>query len=132
MSMTKIINKLIKTLSTVGLIGVVFFMLTSISVYADTAAENTELARVLHILDSLKPIINAAEQRRDPKARVQFRYDWLRYDLKQIKIGIDQKVNAPRIQPRIIKPLKGDFITMRGKVLSLNDQFVSKESGKND
>jgi RAQPRD family integrative conjugative element protein len=122
------ISELNKTVLATGLIGFMFFSVAVIPVYADTAAENTELARMVHILDSLQPIINAAEGQRDPRARVQFQYNWLRKDLTQIKDGIQQKINMPRIQPRVVKPLKGDFMSMGGNVLSLSKN-INKNVG---
>ena len=47
------------------------------SAYADTDLENANLARIRHVLNSLTPLINEAEQQQNNLARVQFRYDWL-------------------------------------------------------
>ena len=42
-------------------------------------------------------------------ARIRFRYDWLRQDLKQIKDGIQSHIDSPRAQPRSFPPLRGDY-----------------------
>lgn len=83
--------------------------------YADTELENTSLARIRNILNSLTPLINEAELQQDKSMRVQFRYEWLRSDINQIKQGIDQKLNTPSVQPRVIQPIKGDYLTLKSK-----------------
>ncbi len=85
--------------------------------FANTASENAELSRIVHILDSLNPIINAAEIQADSTTRIKFRYDWLRKDLASIRAGLAQKINLPQIEPRVVKPLKGDFVRMGDKKL---------------
>ena len=63
----------------------------------------------------MTPLINEAESQQDQYARLQFRYDWLRGDIDQIKQGIEQKLKVPRVQPRTIKPLKGDYLQLASK-----------------
>jgi len=86
-------------------------------VYADTDLENANLARIKHVLDSLTPLINEAEQQQNKLARVQFRYDWLRKDIKDIKNGIDEKLKQLPIEPRNVMPLQGDYLTYQHKTL---------------
>jgi len=88
--------------------------LVNASCFANTASENAELARLIHLLDAMNPIINAAQAQRDPAQRIQFQYDWLRQDLANIRMGIVRKINLPTIEPRAIKPLKNDFLTQAG------------------
>ena len=83
--------------------------------YADTEIENATLARIRNVLNSLTPLINEAEQQQDKNARMQFRYDWLRADINQIKQGLEQKLGNPSIQPRTVTPIKGDYLVLKSK-----------------
>ncbi len=110
--MQKITKALLISLS------ILFILLISVRIpctYADTELEHTALARVLNVLDSLTPLINEAESQQEQHARLQFHYDWLRDDINQIKQGIEQKLKTPCIEPRIIKPLKGDYLELQSK-----------------
>ena len=45
----------------------------------------------------------------DPEARIRFRYDWLKKDLERIRQGIQEHIDAPRAEPRVVAPLRGDY-----------------------
>lgn len=77
--------------------------------FADADAERDALAKIIHELNALEPLIKQAEANADQDARVRFRYDWLRQDLKQIKDGVQSHIDAPRAQPRSFPPLRGDY-----------------------
>ena len=77
--------------------------------FADADAERDALAKIIHELDALEPLIKQAEANADQDARVRFRYDWLRQDLTQIRDGVQSHIDAPRAQPRSFPPLRGDF-----------------------
>ena len=83
--------------------------LAASDVNADAHSERDALARVVHELDLLKPLIDAAEAEANPDARVRFRYDWLRADLRQVESGIQDHIDAPRVEPRAFPPLGGDY-----------------------
>jgi len=83
--------------------------LVAIGVDADAHSEREALARVVNELDALKPLIDAAEAEANPDARVRFRYDWLRADLRQIESGIQDHIDAPRVEPRAFPALRGDY-----------------------
>lgn len=106
------------SIKSIGLLSVIFSLSLALPVLADTASENTELSRIIPILDSLSPLIHAAETQADPQARVKFRYDWLRQDLAKIRSGLVQKIQLPPIEPRTVEPLKGDFVEMGGRVIA--------------
>jgi RAQPRD family integrative conjugative element protein len=76
---------------------------------ADADAEREALAKIIHELNALEPLIKQAEANAVEDARIRFRYDWLRQDLKQIKDGIQSHINSPRAQPRSFPPLRGDY-----------------------
>ena len=79
------------------------------AVFADADAEREALARIIHELNALEPLIKQAEANADEDVRIRFRYDWLRQDLKQIKDGIQSHIDSPRAQPRSFPPLRGDY-----------------------
>ena len=77
--------------------------------FADADAEREALARVVHELDTLEPLIRTAESQANPDARVRFRYDWLRQDLARLRLGVQEHIDAPRAEPRTFPPLRGDY-----------------------
>ncbi len=98
-----------------GVLLVVVSVLQPVSSFANSALEKAELARIKNILAATKPLINAAESNQQKDERIQFRYGWLRMDINKIIKGIDEKLNAIRIEPRVVKPLQGDYLDMRSK-----------------
>ena len=76
---------------------------------ADTDGERMALARIIHELQSIEPLIRRAESQADPDSRIHFRYDWLRQDLSRVRRGIQAHIDAPRSEPRTFPPLRGDY-----------------------
>jgi len=76
---------------------------------ADPDAEREALARLIHEIEALEPVIAAAESQATPDARIRFRYDWLRQDLERIRAGVQEHIDAPRNEPRKVSPLRGDY-----------------------
>ncbi|MGE0486186.1 MAG: RAQPRD family integrative conjugative element protein [Gammaproteobacteria bacterium] len=76
---------------------------------ADPDAEREALARLIHEIEALEPIIATAESQSSPEARIRFRYDWLRQDLERIRAGVQEHIDAPRNEPRKVPPLRGDY-----------------------
>jgi len=76
---------------------------------ADADAERAMLARLLHEIRLLEPLIARSEAEADPDARIHFQYDWLRQDLARIRMGITEHINAPQSEPRVVAPLRGDY-----------------------
>ena len=79
------------------------------SAFADADAEREALAKTIHELNALEPLIKRAEANAEQDSRIRFRYDWLRQDLKQIEDGIQSHIDSPRAQPRSFPPLRGDY-----------------------
>lgn len=77
-------------------------------VLADLDGERTALAKLMHELDGLEPLIAAARAQADQSGRLQFQYDWLLLDIQRIKLGIQEHLTAPR-QARSFLPLQGDY-----------------------
>lgn len=76
---------------------------------ADRDGEREALARLVHELTIMEPLIREAEAEADPDARIRFQYDWLRQDLARIRLGIRDHINAPHSAPRPVQPLRGDY-----------------------
>ena len=87
----------------------VVLALVSSHAAADAQDEREILARVVNELEVLEPLLDAAESAANPDARVQFRYDWLRADLRQVQNGVQDHIDAPRVEPRTFPPLRGDY-----------------------
>ena len=76
---------------------------------ADADGERAALARIIHELQAIDPLITEAVSQANPDARVRFQYDWLRQDLDRIRLGIQEHVDTPRSEPRTFPPLRGDY-----------------------
>lgn len=76
---------------------------------ADAGSERQALARIVHELNVLTPLIASAEAQVEPNERIRFRYDWLRQDLERVREGIQAHIDGPRAEPRKLEPLRGDY-----------------------
>ncbi len=83
--------------------------LTSVTALADSDGERDALARLIHELGALTPLIEEASAQAESDTRIRFQYDWLHQDLMRIRTGIAEHINAPRAEPRKVPPLKGDY-----------------------
>ena len=91
------------------ILGLIGFNLPIQFAAADADGEGEVLARVVHELDALEPLIREAESQASPDARIRFRYDWLRQDLSRLRQGIQEHIDVPRSEPRTFPPLRGDY-----------------------
>lgn len=71
--------------------------------------EREYLARIVHEIDALGPLIDNAEAHADKAARIRFRYDWLRRDLARIREGLMEHATADQAEPRTYPPVRGDY-----------------------
>ena len=94
---------------TIFLLGAFVIGLQSPLACADADAERQALARIIHELEVLEPLLAEAKAAADPDARIRFRYDWLKKDLERIRQGIQEHIDAPRAEPRAVVPLRGDY-----------------------
>ena len=83
--------------------------------HADVQMANQYLQIAMNELAAAKVYIQKAQAQEPKNERVVFHYDWVLSDINQIQGGIDEKFNKPRIQPRVVKPLKGDYLTVVGE-----------------
>ena len=77
--------------------------------FADADGERAALARIIHELHAIEPLMTEAALQANPDARVRFQYEWLRQDLDRIRLGIQEHIDAPRSAPRTFPPLRGDY-----------------------
>ena len=91
------------------ILGLIGFALPIQYAAADTDGERSALARIVHELEALAPLIRDAESQANTDARIRFRYDWLRQDLSRIQQGIQEHIDVPRAEPRTFPPLRGDY-----------------------
>ena len=99
---------LIRT-SRLAAIALLVCLVPLVAVSADANAEREALARLIHEIEALTPLVDTAKSQASPDARIRFRYDWLRQDLARIRAGIQQHIDAPRVEPRTFPPLRGDY-----------------------
>ncbi len=92
------------------LVGTTFLILIgTCQHFADSDAEKTALNDLITEIKALNDLIERAEKEADETARIRFRYDWLRRDLKFVRRGIQDHLDAPTTQPRQFEPLQGDY-----------------------
>ena len=91
------------------LLGVIIIGLHSTLAHADADGERELLARIIHELELLEPLLDEANTAADLGARIHFRYDWLANDLTKVRKGIQEHIDAPRAEPRSVPPLRGDY-----------------------
>ena len=94
---------------TIFLLGVMVIGLQGPLALADADAEREVLARIIHELELLTPLLAEAQAAADADARIHFRYDWLKKDLERVRQGIEEHIDAPRAMPRAVAPLRGDY-----------------------
>lgn len=99
----------IAAVRTIILLHVIVVGLASPLAFADADTERESLARIIHELEVLEPLLAEAKAAADPDARIRFRYDWLKKDLERIRQGIAEHIDAPRGEPRAMAPLRGDY-----------------------
>jgi RAQPRD family integrative conjugative element protein len=88
----------------------VSMMLISVISFADSVQEKTDLARISNILNAAYPLIDDAQRQAISNTRVEFRYDWLRKDIQAIQAGIAEKINMSKVEPRVVTPLKTQYV----------------------
>lgn len=77
--------------------------------YADSFAERESLSRLLHELDTVSLLSEEAGSHANPDSRIKFQYRVLRKDLARIRIGIQDHLDSPTIEPRHYEPLSGEY-----------------------
>lgn len=76
---------------------------------AENYAERESLSKLVHELDALKALVDEAQSRANPDARIRFQYNQLRKDLVMMRLGIKEHLDGPIIEPRDYEPLSGDY-----------------------
>lgn len=82
----------------------------SLPTMAANFSERESLAKLMHELDALHLLIDEAEGRSDPNARVKMQYSLLRSDLAKFRFGVKEYLDSPTIEPRKYAPLSGDYV----------------------
>ena len=72
-------------------------------------SEHQALLKIDRHLAELAALIEAAEQSADPDARIQFRYDWLRRDVGQVRKGVQAHIHRPLAESQANAPLHNDY-----------------------
>jgi RAQPRD family integrative conjugative element protein len=105
---------------------IVLVMMVPIS-FAYTAQMNATLVRINTILNQVYPLINLAQKQQPASVRVKFQFNALREDIARIQAGITQAVNRVSIQPRVVKPLSGDYLPIPGSVLNRQKPIADED-----
>ena len=73
-------------------------------------SEREHLARVLHELDAIKPILLSAQRAPKNPGRTRFKYKTLLRDLNLMRQGLDEYIQGTVDQPRqTVRPLSGSY-----------------------
>lgn len=90
--------------------------------FADEQLSNQYLQRALSELDAAKVYVQKAKEQEPPNQRVVFHYEDVMADIDKIEGGIEEKFNMPKVQPRTIEPVSGDYIGLVGQESQENQQ----------
>lgn len=74
-----------------------------------TDAERAALIRLIHVLDSARPLIDQAEHNQVSDTRFPLDYTQLREDIELIRDGISRHISKPARSPRRLPPLQGEY-----------------------
>jgi len=74
-----------------------------------TEAERAALIRLVHLLDSTRPLLDQAEHNQAADTRFPVDYEQLRADLTAVREGLKRHLSRPARSPRKITPLSGDY-----------------------
>lgn len=77
--------------------------------HATNYAERESLARIVHELEAINALIEEAQSHSNPDARIRFQYITLKKDLSKMRLGIQEHLESPTIEPREYAPLAGDY-----------------------
>jgi len=105
----------------VFILGICILSIFSTACFANDATEKMYLTQILNQIDAMQPLIIAAEKAQPANTRIKFHYsrykdnhgNWhhgLLEDIQAIKSGVTQKLNDTSIEPRVVTPIKGDYI----------------------
>jgi RAQPRD family integrative conjugative element protein len=83
--------------------------------------ERIYLVQLVNQLNALLPVITTAEKSQPKNQRVSFHYSaWhdakgkrhngLWEDVREIKSGIEEKLNTVTVEPRVVVPIQGDYL----------------------
>ncbi len=93
----------------------------TVSSLASAEQERLYLVQLMNQLDAMMPMILAAQREQPPNLRLQFHYTaWrdnkgqlhngLLQDVNAIKNGIREKLNGITEEPRVVRPILGDYL----------------------
>ena len=103
------------------ILGICIPSIFSTACFANDATEKMYLTQILNQIDAMQPLIIAAEKSQPANTRIKFHYsqykdnhgklhNGLLEDIQAIKSGITQKLNNTSIVPRVVAPIKGDYL----------------------
>lgn len=97
------------------------FSIFSTNCFANEQTEKMYLTQMLNQIDAMQSLIIAAEKAQPANTRIKFHYtrykdshgnihNGLQEDVQAIKSGITQKLNDTSVEPRVVAPIKGDYL----------------------
>jgi len=92
--------------------------------FVQNELEKTYLVQIINQLDAIQPVIISAQQAQLANKRIQFHYNryqdnqgkWhegLLEDMHSIKAGVLEYLHQPTIEPRVVIPLKNDYLNVK-------------------
>ncbi|WP_028389154.1 hypothetical protein [Legionella fairfieldensis] len=100
--------------------GLVFMMMVGTG-FADNAALNETLVRLINQINAMMPLLDEASEETESNARLVFHIDsfigpdgkkraGVRDDLLAIRNSLIEFINQPAVAPKTIKPLALDYV----------------------
>ena len=89
--------------------------------YADDAALNQTLVRIINQINAILPLLDEAKEEIEPNSRIALhieafagqdnqRHPGIRDDLLSIRDGLIDYINKPAVEPKTVEPLALDFV----------------------
>lgn len=72
-------------------------------------AERAALIRLIHVLDSTRPLLDQAEHNQVTDTRFPLDYRQLRRDIELIREGLSRHISKPSRSPRRLPTLEGEY-----------------------
>ena len=98
-----------------GLFGLLSVLCVPLSSVASNLSANEDLRRALLALNAAKTYVSQAQSVAPKTTRVVFHYDLVNRDIGRVMAGIEAKFEAASVQPRRIKSIKGDYLSIVGQ-----------------
>lgn len=103
-------------------IAIIVTLLLSTSCFATNDQMNEDLVKVVQELQAIKPLLEKAQMEQEKNKRIKINFEdfigpngekhtGLKSDINTIQQSIISMINSESIEPRVVDPISGDFVS---------------------